>query len=111
MKYDRNGRLFSCYDGGLAYQADKIWHALPGGNRLYQDGCQALAVDRLGGVWYGFKGDGAFSLIENPLSAAPAMRRFEDGGEIGTALTFFFDSDSRGWLWRGGRRWNLRGRP
>jgi len=101
MKVDRGGRLWSCYEGGLAYRGKDGWHALPAQNGRFQTGCEALALDKAGDVWYGYRSVEAFSLIRKPDGVNPSLERFASGGEVGSAATYFLDSDHRGWLWRG----------
>jgi ligand-binding sensor domain-containing protein/predicted Ser/Thr protein kinase len=100
-KVDRSGGLWACSDSGLIHLDKAGWHLITTADGLLGSRCLSFAVDRDEDVWYSYSRVPSFSLIQNPAEAKPLIRHFSNGGEVGTAQAFFFESDKRGWLWRG----------
>jgi tRNA A-37 threonylcarbamoyl transferase component Bud32 len=102
-KIDRQGDFWACYSGGLAHKEKKGWRVLSAKDGLLENRCGSLAIDRNGDLWYGYETLHDFSFIQNPLSAKPSFQHFSDadGDGVGPAISYFFNSDHRGWLWRG----------
>ena len=100
-KIDQHGNLWACYSGGLAHKEEAGWRVLSARDGLLENQCGSLAVDRDGDVWYGYETLHDFSFIRNPLSTEPSFQHFSDADGVGSAVSYFFSSDHRGWLWRG----------
>jgi len=101
MKVDAEGGLWACSAAGLAHKDHLGWHVLSKSDGLLDNECSALAVEKDGDIWHAYPGL-AFSLIRQPATKHPFLQHFESGEEVGTAQSYFFDVDHRGWLWRGG---------
>jgi ligand-binding sensor domain-containing protein len=100
LKVDKNDSVWTCYSGGLAHQDGSAWHVLSMTSGLRQNDCAAFAIDQKEAIWYGYT-SGGFAMIESLAANRPNIQTFQGGGEVGNATTRFFESDHRGWLWRG----------
>jgi len=101
IKVDRDGGLWAASDSGLIHWNNGHWHRISTGDGLLENRCFSFAIDKTGDIWYSYAKVPAFSRIQDPAGPHRAIRHFSNGGEIGTAQSYFFESDSRGWLWRG----------
>jgi sugar lactone lactonase YvrE len=100
-KIDEQGNLWACYSGGLAHEEKTGWRILSAKDGLLENRCGSLAIDKGGDLWYGYETLHDFSLIRSPLSAKQSFQHFSDADGVGSAVSYFFNSDHRGWLWRG----------
>ncbi len=101
MKVDQKGALWTCYAGGLIGKHDAGWHLISKNHGLLENQCRSFAIDLRGNIWYAYYTIPAFSLIRNPWGDKPLVQHFLSGSELGNPQTNFFNSDRRGWLWRG----------
>jgi predicted Ser/Thr protein kinase len=102
VKADPQSGLWTCSGGVLVHKTGG-WNPIPADAGSPSPACYYLAIDGLGGVWYGdanWLGAG-FGLVEGRSGDHPKARRFTSGDEVGNATVRFLGVDSRGWIWRG----------
>jgi tRNA A-37 threonylcarbamoyl transferase component Bud32 len=98
----RTGDLWACSAEGLIHRQAGAWRLIAGRGELPEKSCISLAVQANGDVWLGYPGLHMFFLV-HPGGGDVRVRRFQGGDELGSAISFFFGTDTRGWLWRGSR--------
>ena len=101
LKFDPAGNPWACYGDGLRYREGSDWGSIAKAQGLPAERCASLVVDPQGDVWYADYILRSLFLIQQPKSGRPEIRQFHSGGEMGTALATFLETDHRGWLWRG----------
>lgn len=101
MKRSADGRLWVCYEGGLAHKEASGWRVISTREGLEENDCHSFANDGNGDVWYSYANIPENALIEKPQSGAPLVRRLERG-ELGAPQSHFLNFDHRRRLWRGG---------
>ena len=92
---DPAGELWGCFAGHVIRRDNGSWRIAAHAG-LPETLCRSLAFPGSGDVWAGFTD--AFASFR---PGAPGVRRYERGGEAGTATSYSFGVDRRGWLWRG----------
>jgi len=101
LKFDPAGSPWACFGDGLRYREGSDWGSIAKAQGLPAERCASLVVEPQGDVWYADYMLRSLFLIQQPKSSRPEIRQFQSGGEVGTALATFFETDHRGWLWRG----------
>ena len=96
----RTGDLWACSAEGLLHRETGAWRLVAGRGDLPEKSCISLAVQPSGDVWLGYSGLQMFAMV-HPGGRDVSVRRFQDGDELGSAVSFFFGMDARGWVWRG----------
>jgi len=100
---EHNNKLWACYIGGLAVRSqDGNWREFTTKDGLLVNACWSLAALPNGDVWYGYYNTPAFALLRPNADGRYTVRQFRAGGDILDPESITFDSDQRGWLWRGG---------
>ena len=101
LKFDRFGRLWACGDTGLLHEDGNKWRSFSAKNGLQDTPCINFAIDRQQDIWYAYLRIPALTLIRNPASDHSSFQDFRGAAELGRSQANFFESDRRGWLWRG----------
>ncbi len=101
LKFDRFGRLWACGDTGLLHEDGNKWRSFSAKNGLKDTPCINFAIDRQQDIWYAYLRIPALTLIRNPASDHSSFQDFRGAVELGRSQANFFESDRRGWLWRG----------
>lgn len=106
VQYEEHShKLWACYNGGLTERSeDGSWREFTAKDGLLVDACWSLAAMPNGDIWYGYYNTPAFALIRPRASGGFAVRQFRAGDDIADPESLTFDTDHRGWLWRGGNR-------
>ncbi len=98
-------KLWACYNGGLASRNDdNNWREFTTKDGLLVNPCWSLAALPNGDVWYGYYLTPAFALIRPGVDGRVSVRQYKASDDIRDPESLTFDSDSRGWLWRGGNK-------
>jgi ligand-binding sensor domain-containing protein len=100
---DPTGAIWGCFAGALIrWGGEDRWMVVR--NDLPHFQCRALAPLSDDDVWLGYVDvpdptEVSFVQVHAATMPAPIVRRYSAG--FGSAFTFSFGSDTRGWLWRG----------
>jgi len=94
-------KLASCSSGGVLTLEEQHLHRIPTSVGLL-NGCRSLKILPSGDIWLAYDPARAFALIRRDAAGHATVRQYDSGADVGEAYTYTFDTDSRGWLWRGG---------
>ena len=95
---DTQGGLWACLAGSLLRWQAGTWANIAEG--LPAARCRSLAFARSGDIWAGYGAD--LALIRPAATPGTStVRIYPGGGETGDGVTYTFQADARGWLWRG----------
>lgn len=102
IKFEPQSRtLWACYAGGLAVKHEHGWSQITTAQGLLENLCRALLPKREN-VWVGYFSANAFALVRPDFANGVTVRQFRPGGDVGFSNRVnAFQSDSRGWIWRG----------
>jgi tRNA A-37 threonylcarbamoyl transferase component Bud32/ligand-binding sensor domain-containing protein len=96
---DSRGGLWACFAGNLLHWDAGEWQTAARDGLSLPGPCRSLAVAAGGDIWAGYNGE--VVVVHRNGQGTTAVRAFPSGGDTGNAISFSFDSDMRGWLWRG----------
>ncbi len=102
LSSEHDPRFAACYAGGLVtFDRSGIRHVSTA-DGLLENACRSAKILPNGDVWFAYSSAQAFALIRRYGGNRISIRQYRSGEGIGPASTYHFDTDSRGWLWRGG---------
>lgn len=103
LRFDGSGGLWACGDSGLLHKEESNWRLFSTKDGLKDTSCRNFAVDQQQDIWYSYSSFRipGLTLIRNPAGSHPSFQFIEGGNLAGRGYGNFFESDRRGWLWRG----------